>query len=99
MFDMTDPICPCGENMFLDVMHPVRIRPLSSNSASSPHTDVAIAASATAVPAVKQQHQLLPSHLGDPPKKPKPFTTSLLKYKQGGKVNLVNRNPRDQSLC
>ena len=99
VFDTTDPIWPRGENMFLDVTHPVRIRPLSSNSASSPHTDVAIDASATAVPAVKQQQQPLPSHPGDPPKKPKPFTTSSLKYTQGGKGETGRPKPKRPILA
>ena len=85
--------------MFLDVTHPVWIRPLSSNSASSPHTDVVIAASATAVPTVKQQQELLPSHPGDRPKKPKPFTTLLLKYKQGGKGETGTPKPKRPILA
>ena len=72
---------------------------MSSNSTSSPHTVITTATSATAVPAVKQQQQLLPSHLGDPPKTPKPLTTSLLKYKQGGNGETGRPKPKRPILA
>ena len=75
VFDSTDPIWPRGENMFLDVTHPVRI-PQASSATHKPNNMEDTAPSNTTSEESSISLQKPPpkatseSHPGDPPKKP-----------------------------